>query len=81
MVTREAFPDIIHKHLPQEEIINALEGVGDHIVLEVNGYGYCCIHSTEYDYGEEQEVLDAGDLYVDKDQFCILLKEINFKFI
>jgi len=81
MITREAFPSIIHEHLPQEEITNALEGVGDYIILEASSYGWVSISTTEYDPEDEKSIIDAGDIYVDKDQFCVLLEEINYKFI
>jgi len=77
MITTANFKELIQTIRP-EELQQEIDGMEDYILMEVHIFnvgGYATVKSMHYNTETDENASSTGNLFLDKDDFLMLLEE------
>ena len=76
MITKDNLTECLNQ-LSKEEIEDAMASNEDYILFELNSMGVVFFMATDFDEQLEQNTINDGNVFIDKDNFGILINESN----
>ena len=80
MITRENAKTVLNT-IKSVDIESEMNKRHDYIAVTLSGYGHVFIESVDYNEETEEECNSCGGFLTDKDNFMILLDEIDHEYV